>query len=113
MASEGNWSIKVTCLPFLSVISLTFILTKSYISSTREFICVICSINCEIAPRIKSDADEGFFGVVKTHKRRSKKIYNSEFTMTNIQNQVKYKYRVDPQRTRLTLIEKLTWSNLG
>ena len=46
----------------------------------------------------------------KTHKRRSNKIYNTELTM---KNQVKSKYRVDPQRTRLTFIAKLTWSNLG
>ena len=33
--------------------------------------------------------------------------------MTKIWNQVQWKDRVDPQRTRLTLIEGLTWSNLG
>ena len=49
----------------------------------------------------------------KTHKPRSHKIYNTELTITKIENQVKIKYRVDPQRTRLTLIEELTWSNLG
>ena len=31
-----------------------FVLTKSYISSTREFIVFICSINQEIAPIIGS-----------------------------------------------------------
>ena len=56
VACEGNWSIKVTCLPFLSIVNWTFVLTKSWISSTREFILVICSISCEIAPRIGSDA---------------------------------------------------------
>ena len=50
---------------------------------------------------------------LKTHKRRSKKIYNTELTMTKIENQVKSKYRVDPQRIRLTFIAELTWSNLG
>ena len=29
MACEGNWSVNVTCLPFLSVVSWTFLLTKS------------------------------------------------------------------------------------
>ena len=56
MACEGNWSLKVICLPFLSVVAWTFVLTKSYISSTREFIHIICSINCEITSRIGSDA---------------------------------------------------------
>ena len=61
MAYKGNWSVNITCLPLLSVIvwgviGCTFILTKSCISSMREFICVICSINCEIALRIGSDA---------------------------------------------------------
>ena len=54
-----------------------------------------------------------FSAVVKTHKRQSNKIYKSELTKIKIENQVKCKYRVDPQRTRLTLIAKLTWSNLG
>ena len=52
-----------------------------------------------------------FCAVVKTHKRRSNKIYKSELTKIKIENQVKY--RVDPQRTRLTFIVELTWSNLG
>ena len=51
--------------------------------------------------------------VVKTPKRRSNKIYNSELSMTKIYNQVKCKCRVDPQRTQLTIIAELTWSNLG
>ena len=51
--------------------------------------------------------------VVKTHKRQSNKIYKSELTKIKIKNQVKCKYRVDPQRTRLTFIAELTWSNLG
>ena len=63
MAWEGNWSVKVTSLPFLSVVSWTFVLTKSYISSTREFICIICSINCEIVLRIGSDARAVWHGV--------------------------------------------------
>ena len=29
VAYEGNWSVKVTCLPFLSVVGWTFVLTKS------------------------------------------------------------------------------------
>ena len=58
-------------------------------------------------------SDEAFCAVVNTHKRRSNEIYKSELTMIKIQNQVKCKYRVDPQRTRLSLIAKLTWSNLG
>ena len=32
--------------------------------------------------------DEAFYAVVKTHKRRLNKIYNSELTMTKILNQV-------------------------
>ena len=54
-----------------------------------------------------------FGAVVKTHKHRSNKIYKSELTKIKIEIQVKCKYRVDPQRTRLTLITELTWSNLG
>ena len=54
-----------------------------------------------------------FCVVVKTHKRRSNKIYKFELTKIKIENQVKCNYRVDPQRTRLTLIAELTWSNLG
>ena len=49
-----------------------------------------------------------FGAVVKTHKRRSNKIYKSELTKIKIEN-----HWVDPQRTRLTLITELTWSNLG
>ena len=56
MAYEGNWLVNVTCLPFLLVVGWTFVLRKSYILSMRDFIRVICSINCEIAPRIGSDA---------------------------------------------------------
>ena len=38
MACDGNWSEKDTFLPFLlSVVGWTFVLTKSCISSTREF----------------------------------------------------------------------------
>ena len=58
-------------------------------------------------------ADEEFCAVVKTHKRQSKEIYKSKLTKIKIENQVKCKYRVDKQRTRLTLIAELTWSNLG
>ena len=58
-------------------------------------------------------SDEAFYAVVKTHKRRSKKIYKSELTKIKIENQVKCKYGVDPQRTRLTFIAEFTWSNLG
>ena len=58
-------------------------------------------------------SDEAFCAVVKTHKRQSNKIYKSKLTKIKIENQVKCKYQVDPQRTRLTLITELTWSNLG
>ena len=54
-----------------------------------------------------------FRAVVKTHKHRSNKIYKSELTKIKIENQVKCKYQVDPQRTRLTLIAELTWSKLN
>ena len=54
-----------------------------------------------------------FSAVVKTHKHRSKKIYKTELTEIKIENQAMCKYRVDLQRTRLTLIAELTWSNLG
>ena len=57
--------------------------------------------------------DEAFCVIVKTHKRRSNKIYKTELTMIKIEIQVMCKYRIDPQRTRLTLIAELTWSNLG
>ena len=49
----------------------------------------------------------------KTHKRRSNKIYNTELKVIEIYNQVKCKYQIDPQRTRLTLIAELTYPNLG
>ena len=52
MACEGSSLVKVNCLPFLLVFGWTFVLTKSCISSTHEFIRVICSINCKIALRI-------------------------------------------------------------
>ena len=54
-----------------------------------------------------------FCAIVKTHKRHSNKIYKSELTKIKILNQVKCKYLIDPQRTRLTLIVELTWSNFG
>ena len=57
---------------------------------------------------------DGLFScVVKSQKRRSKKIYKTELTKIIYNNQVLCKYRVDPQRARLTLIAELTWSNLG
>ena len=54
-----------------------------------------------------------FSVVVKTHKRKSKKIYKTKLTNVKIENQVMSKYRVDPKRAGLTLIAELTWSNLG
>ena len=57
--------------------------------------------------------DEAFCAVVKTHKRRSNKIYKTEITNIKIENQVICKYRVDPQRIGLTLIAELSGSNLG
>ena len=50
---------------------------------------------------------------VKTHKRRSNKIYKTELTNIKIENQVMCKYWVDPHRARLILIAELTWSNIG
>ena len=38
--------------------------------------------------QLDSLIDEAFYAVVKTHKHRSIKIYNSELTMTKILNQV-------------------------
>ena len=57
--------------------------------------------------------DVSFSCVVKTQKRWSNKIYKTELTKIRYNNQVLCKYRVDPQRARLTLIAELTWSNLG
>ena len=54
-----------------------------------------------------------FSCVVKTQRRWSNKIYKTELTKTRYNNQVLGKYRVDPQRARLTLNAELTWSNLG
>ena len=54
-----------------------------------------------------------FLCVVKTHIRWSNKIYKTELTKTRYNNQVLGKYRVDPQRARLTLRAELTRSNLG
>ena len=58
-------------------------------------------------------SDVSFSCVVKTQRRWSKKIYETEPTKTRYNNQVLGKYRVDPQRAGLTLIVELTWSNLG
>ena len=55
-----------------------------------------------------SICDEAIYAVVKIHKRQSNKIYNTELTMKKILNQLKCKYRVDPQKTRLTFIAELT-----
>ena len=60
-----------------------------------------------------ADADVSFSCVVKTQRRWSNKIYKTELTKTRYNNQVLGKYRVDPQIAGLTLIAKLTWSNLG
>ena len=57
--------------------------------------------------------DVSFSCVVKTQRRGSKKIYKTKLTKTRYNNQILGKYRVDPQRAGLTLITKLTWSNLG
>ena len=65
----------------------------------------------DLSMRLRSD--KAFCVVVKTHKCRSKKIYKSELTKIKIENQVKCKYRVDPQRTRFTFIAELTWLHLG
>ena len=63
--------------------------------------------------RSKKVTDVAFSCVVKTQRRRSKKIYKTELTKIRYKNQVLCKYRVDPQRAGLTLIAELTWSNLG
>ena len=57
--------------------------------------------------------DVSFLCVVKTQRRWSNKIYKIKLTNTRYNNQVLGKYQVDPQRAGLTLIVKLTWSNLG
>ena len=57
--------------------------------------------------------DVSFSHVVKSQKRRSKKIYKTELTKIRCKNQVLCKYRVDPQRAGLTIIVELTWSNIG
>ena len=62
---------------------------------------------------LRDTLDVSFSCVVKTQRRRSNKIYKTELTKTRYNNQVLGKYRVDPQRAGLTLIAKLTWSNLG
>ena len=55
VSSDGNWSEKEICLPFLlSVAAGMFVLTKSCISSMCEFIMFICSMKLDIAPRIRS-----------------------------------------------------------
>ena len=46
-------------------------------------------------------------------KTMVKQNYKTELTKTRYNNQVLGKYRVDPHRAGLTLIAKLTWSNLG
>ena len=47
------------------VVSWTFVLMKSYISSTLEFIRVICSINREIAPSIGLNASSVLRGAIR------------------------------------------------
>ena len=71
-----------------------------------------CRRGDAIATRVRRSmifVDKVFCAVVKTHKSRSIKIYKSELTKIKILNQVKSKYQVDPQRTRLTFIAELTW----
>ena len=58
-------------------------------------------------------SDVSFSCVVKTQRRWSKKIYETELTKKRYDNQVLGKYQVDPQRVGLTFIAELTWSNLG
>ena len=57
--------------------------------------------------------DGSFSCVVKSQRRWSNKIYQTELIKKRYKNQVLCKYRVDPQRAGLTLIAELTWSNLG
>ena len=63
--------------------------------------------------KTKPNSDVSFLCVVKTQRRWSNKIYKTELTKIRYNNQVLGKYWVDPQRAGLTLIAKLTWSNLG
>ena len=44
----------------------------------------VCSGFLVIAARRGGGRNEAFYAVVKTHKRRSNKIYNSELIMTKI-----------------------------
>ena len=41
------------------------------------------------------------------------RFIKTKLTKIKYKNQVLCKYRVDPKRAGLTLIAKLTWSNLG
>ena len=59
------------------------------------------------------DTDVSFSCVIKSQKRWSNKIYKTELTKIRYENLVMCKYRVDPQRSGLTLVAELTWSNLG
>ena len=74
---------------------------------------VSSSIHINLHKSILVVLDGLFSCVVKSQKRRSKKIYKTELTKIKYQNQVLCKYRVDPQRAGLTLTAELTWSNLG
>ena len=58
-------------------------------------------------------SDVSFSCVVKTQRRWSNKIYKTGLTKIRYDNPVLCKYQVNPQRTGLTLIAELTWSNLG
>ena len=61
----------------------------------------------DLTPKLNMLSDEAFCAVVKIHKRQSNKIYISELTKIKIENQVKCKYYVDPQRIRSIHREKL------
>ena len=64
-------------------------------------------------PKLKYVTDVSFSCVIKTQRQWSNKIYKTELIKIRYKNQVLCKYRVDPQRSGLTLIAELTWSNLG
>ena len=60
------------------------IIENSFDISTTLANDFIASYSLSQSPQIPSVDDEAFYAVVKTHKCRSNKIYNTELTMTKI-----------------------------
>ena len=75
----------------------------------KRYICIRHLSATQALARVRVALPDGSFScVVKTQRRWSNKIYKTELTKIRYNNQVLCKYRVDPHRAGLTLIEELT-----